>query len=96
MCIRDSAYAHALDEGDTETANAYLETFHQSAKLADELGLEVHFGHGLTYDNVGKVAAIPEAMELNIGHFLMGEAIFIGLDGAIAEMRNMISEARAT
>ena len=90
------AYAHALDAGDAQMAKAYVESFRQGAKLADELGLEVHFGHGLTYDNVGEIAAIPETMELNIGHFIIGEAIFNGLDGAIAEMRNMISEARAS
>ena len=90
------AYAHALDAGDAQMAEAYIESFRQGAKLADELGLEVHFGHGLTYDNVGEIAAIPETMELNIGHFIIGEAIFNGLDGAIAEMRNMISEARAS
>jgi pyridoxine 5-phosphate synthase len=89
------AYAHALDDGDEKKAEVHLEAFVRSAKLADQLGLEVHFGHGLTFDNVGKVAAIPETMELNIGHFLIGEAIFLGLDEAIAEMRNVISEARA-
>ena len=90
------AYAHAVGEGDTEAGEAYLETFWRGATLAHELGLEVHFGHGLTFDNVGPVAAIPEAMELNIGHFIIGEAIFIGLDAAIAEMRNLCSDARAT
>lgn len=90
------AYAHALDDGEIETAEAYLETFRRSAKLAHELGLEVHFGHGLTFDNVGPVAAIPEGMELNIGHFIIGEAIFMGLDAAITEMRILTSEARAT
>jgi len=89
------AYAHALDDGDMDTAKTYLATFRHSAKLADELGLEVHFGHGLTFDNVGPVAAIPEAMELNIGHFIIGEAIFMGLEAAITEMRNLSSDARA-
>ena len=64
------------------------------AALADKLGLEVHAGHGLTFANVGKVAALPEIVELNIGHFLIGEAIFIGLKPAIAEMRARIAEAR--
>jgi len=89
------AYAHALDDGKTEVAKAYLETFRASAKLADQLGLEVHFGHGLTFDNVGAIAAIPECMELNIGHFIIGEAIFLGLEGAITEMRHLASDARA-
>lgn len=90
------AYAHALEDDDQERALAYLETFRESAKLAHELGLEVHFGHGLTFDNVGAVAAIPECMELNIGHFIIGEAIFMGLDAAIEEMRRIASDARAT
>lgn len=88
------AYAHALDDGDLEAAENYLTAFASSAKLADELGLEVHFGHGLTFDNVEKIAAIPECMELNIGHFIIGEAIFMGLDGAIKEMRRLATEAR--
>ncbi len=90
------AYAHALDEGDTETADALLSSFKESAKLAASLGLEVHFGHGLTFDNVGPIAAIPECMELNIGHFIIGEAIFMGLDPAIQEMRRITAEARST
>ena len=90
------AYAHALDDGDTHAAEAYLETFGESAELAHKLGLEVHFGHGLTYDNVGPIAAIPQAMELNIGHFLIGEAIFVGLEAAIKEMRALTADARAT
>ncbi len=88
------AYAHALDDGSDEKAKDYLATFVKSAKLADELGLEVHFGHGLTFDNVGEIAAIPECMELNIGHFIIGEAIFLGIDDAIAEMRRIVTEAR--
>ena len=59
------------------------------------LGLEVHAGHGLTFDNVGPVAAIPQIAELNIGHFLIGEAVFTGLDAAIREMRRRMDEARA-
>ena len=55
----------------------------------------VHAGHGLTYETVGPVAALPEVMELNIGHFLIGEAIFVGLPAAIAEMRRLMDEARA-
>ena len=89
------AYAHALEAGEPKKADEYLEAFQSAAKLADSLGLEVHFGHGLTFDNVGPVAAIPECMELNIGHFLIGEAIFIGLDAAIAEMRERAGEGRS-
>jgi pyridoxine 5-phosphate synthase len=59
------------------------------------LGLEVHAGHGLTYDNVAPIAAIPEIAELNIGHFLIGEAVYIGLEAAIDEMRRRMDQARA-
>jgi pyridoxine 5-phosphate synthase len=57
-------------------------------------GLEIHAGHGLDYDTVGPVAALPEVRELNIGHFLIGEAIFVGLDAAIRGMRQRIDAAR--
>jgi pyridoxine 5-phosphate synthase len=66
-----------------------------AATLAHSLGLEVHAGHGLTFENVGAVAAIPELVELNIGHFIIGEAVFMGLDIAILEMRRAMIEARA-
>jgi len=62
---------------------------------AHSLGLEVHAGHGFTYDTVQPVAAFPEVRELNIGHFLIGEAIFSGLDPVIREMRRLMDEARA-
>jgi pyridoxine 5-phosphate synthase len=88
------AYAHAIEDGQTEKAQDYLDAFGKAAKLADALGLEVHFGHGLTFDNVGPVASIPECMELNIGHFIIGEAVFLGLEDAIAEMRRIVNEAR--
>jgi pyridoxine 5-phosphate synthase len=54
----------------------------------------VHAGHGLSFDNVGPIAAIPELIELNIGHFLIGEAVFTGLEAAIAEMRRLMKLAR--
>ena len=65
------------------------------AGFAHDLGLEVHAGHGLTYDCVGPVAALPRVRELNIGHFLIGEAIFRGLPDAIAEMRRIMDAACA-
>ena len=55
----------------------------------------MHAGHGLTFDNVKPIAAIPELVELNIGHFIIGEAIFIGLEDAIGRMRRLMDEARA-
>lgn len=90
------AYAHALEDGDLVKADDYISTFKKAATLADSLGLEVHFGHGLTFDNVEKIASIPECMELNIGHFIIGEALFMGLDAAIYEMRRLASDARKT
>ncbi len=71
-----------------------LEALTQAAKYAHSLGLEVHAGHGLNYKNVANIAAIPEIMELNIGHFLIGEAVFIGLKEAIAKMRSIMDNAR--
>ena len=66
----------------------------EAAKLAYSLGLECHAGHGLDYETVGAIAAIPEIVELNIGHFLIGESIFIGLPAAIARMRQLMHSAR--
>lgn len=65
-----------------------------AASLSVSLGLECHAGHGLSYDTVGAIAAIPEIRELNIGHFLVGEAIFVGLGAAIREMRSKMDAAR--
>ncbi len=72
-----------------------LKRLQAAAQYAYTLGLEVHAGHGLTYDNVGHVATIPEIAELNIGHFLVGEAIFVGLKDAVREMRTLMNKARA-
>lgn len=65
-----------------------------AATLAQSLGLEVHAGHGLTFANVGAIAALPELVELNIGHFLIGEAVFRGLEAAIRQMRAVMDAAR--
>lgn len=65
-----------------------------AAEFGANLGLEIHAGHGLTYENVAPIAAIPQIKELNIGHFLVGEAVFVGLDAAIREMRRRMNEAR--
>jgi pyridoxine 5-phosphate synthase len=71
-----------------------LERLATAAALTAQLGLECHAGHGLTYDNVGPVAALPQVMELNIGHFLIGQAIFDGLPAVIARMRALMTSAR--
>ena len=87
-------YSDLQAEGREAEAAAELDALREGARQAADLGLEVHAGHGLTYDNVGPVAAIPQVMELNIGHFLIGEAIFLGLGPAIEEMRRRMDLAR--
>jgi len=92
--LHTGAYCDAHAEGDLATRNRELDSLREMSAYAHSLGLEVHAGHGLTYDTVQPVAAFPEIRELNIGHFLIGEAIFRGLGGAIAEMRRMMDAAR--
>ncbi len=74
---------------------AELKRIVAAAAHAEAIGLECHAGHGLDYDTVGAVAAIPAIRELNIGHFLIGEAIFVGLEASIAGMRSRMDAARA-
>jgi len=73
----------------------HLDRIVQAARHAGAVGLECHAGHGLTFDTVAPVAALPEVVELNIGHFLIGEAIFGGLESAIKRMRALMDQARA-
>ena len=89
------AYCEAAAEGDLKKRDQLLGLLRDAARYGAEYGLEVHAGHGLGFDTVGPVAAIPEIRELNIGHFLVGEAIFSGLDAAIRRMRALMDEARA-
>ena len=93
--LHTGAYCDAHAEGDLETRDRELAALRDMSAYAHSLGLEVHAGHGLTYDTVQPVAAFPEVRELNIGHFLIGEAIFRGLAPAIAEMRRLMDEARS-
>jgi pyridoxine 5-phosphate synthase len=93
--LHTGAYCDAHAEGRFDDRDAELVRLREMAAFADSLGLEVHAGHGLTYDTVQPIAAMPQVMELNIGHFLIGEAIFRGLGPAIAEMRRLMDEARA-
>jgi pyridoxine 5-phosphate synthase len=72
-----------------------LERLVAAAKLTAEVGLECHAGHGLTYENVSPVAALPEVRELNIGHYLMGEALLVGLPASINEMKRLMDQARS-
>ncbi len=93
--LHTGAYCEAHLEGDAAARDAELDRLRDMAAFAHEIGLEVHAGHGLTYDTVKPIAAIPEVMELNIGHFLIGEAIYVGLETAIRRMRVLMDEARA-
>ena len=83
-------YAHAT--GDARATE--LKRIADMAALAARNGIEPHAGHGLTYDNVQPIAAIPQIAELNIGHYLIGEAVFVGLEPAIRQMRQLMDDAR--
>jgi pyridoxine 5-phosphate synthase len=93
--LHTGAYCNAAAAGDVKERERLLEAIREGAVYGASLGLEVHAGHGLSYDTVGPVAAISEIRELNIGHFLVGEAIFCGLDASIRRMRALMDEARA-
>ncbi len=89
--LHTGEYAHAAGEAQERE----LARLSAMAALAAREGIEPHAGHGLTYDNVMPVAAIPQVAELNIGHFLIGEAVFTGLEPAVRRMRQMMDAARA-
>ena len=88
--LHTGEYAHA--EG--EQVAVELKRLADMAALAARNGIEPHAGHGLTYDNVQPVAAIPQIAELNIGHYLIGEAVFVGLETAVRRMRDLMDAAR--
>jgi pyridoxine 5-phosphate synthase len=87
-------YAHAEGPNNVDARATELRRIADAAALAVKNGIEPHAGHGLTFDNVIPVAAIPQLAELNIGHFLVGEAIFIGLADSVRRMRDLMDEAR--
>ncbi|MAM41467.1 MAG: pyridoxine 5'-phosphate synthase [Erythrobacter sp.] len=87
-------YAHAHLDGDSERMARELKRVADMAALAAKNGIEPHAGHGLTYENVQPIAAIPQLAELNIGHYLVGEAVFVGLERAVRHMRELMDEAR--
>ncbi len=93
--LHTGAYCDFHVEGNLAARDSELQKLTEMSSLANSLGLEVHAGHGLTYDTVSSIAQLPEVIELNIGHFIIGEAIFRGLTPAIAEMRRLMDEARA-
>ena len=92
--LHSGAYCDYFHEGKLDESNAELQRITDMAAYAHSLGLEVHIGHGITFDTVKPLAALPEAKELNIGHYLIGESIFQGLQPAIHEMRRLMDEAR--
>jgi pyridoxine 5-phosphate synthase len=92
--LHTGAYCERALENDAAGVDRELERIVTAAHLAAEAGLEVHAGHGLTFDTVGAVSRLPQIVELNIGHFLIGEAIFVGLGAAVSSMRARMSEAR--
>ena len=93
--LHTGSFCEADIDGDSAVRASELRRLEESAAYAETLGLECHAGHGLTFDTVGDVAAIPTLVELNIGHFLVGEAIFGGFESAIKRMRSLMDNARA-
>jgi pyridoxine 5-phosphate synthase len=92
--LHTGAYCDAFLAGDEKKMMHELSRLEEGASEAHAMGLEVHAGHGLTFDTVSAVARIPEGMELNIGHFIVGEAIFGGLESSIKRMRVLMDQAR--
>jgi pyridoxine 5-phosphate synthase len=93
--LHTGAYAEAFLAEDRSRTEAELERIRRAAAHGAAIGLEVHAGHGLTEENVGPVAAVPQILELNIGHALIGAAIFVGLGDAIRAMRAAMERGRA-
>jgi pyridoxine 5-phosphate synthase len=88
--LHTGAYANAIGN----QREAMLHKIREAASYGTSIGLEIHAGHGLTFDNVQPIAVLPEIRELNIGHFLIGEAIFVGLVDAIQKMRRLMDDSR--
>jgi pyridoxine 5-phosphate synthase len=88
-------YCEAWLEGDSQAAAAELQRLERAAELAAGGGIEVHAGHGLDYDTAAHLAALPQIRELNIGHIIIGEAVFIGLPEAVSRMRSSIARGVA-
>jgi pyridoxine 5-phosphate synthase len=92
--LHTGSWCEALLEGDQDVSAKEFERIAASAAFAKSLGLEVHAGHGLDYASAETIAALPAIVELNIGHFLIGEAVFVGLDNAIRAMRKVMDRGR--
>ncbi len=92
--LHTGRYCDLFDAGDERLAGIELQRIRAAARHGAGLGLEIHAGHGLSFESVGPIAAVHEVRELNIGHFLVGEAIFVGLEASIREMRRLMDDAR--
>jgi pyridoxine 5-phosphate synthase len=92
--LHTGSWCDALEHGETDRAEAEFQRLARGAALGASLGLEMHAGHGLDFDTARRLAGVPEFVEFNIGHFLVGEAVFIGLPAAIAAMRQAMDEGR--
>jgi pyridoxine 5-phosphate synthase len=90
--LHTGAWCHALDLGESEKAQAEFSRLRAAADTCEKLGLECHAGHGLDFDSARVIAALPQIVELNIGHFLVGEAVFIGLEASVKRMLASIAE----
>jgi pyridoxine 5-phosphate synthase len=93
--IHTGAWCDAIAAGDIASADAEWLRIREGARLAHSLGLEVHAGHGLNYLTAEAIATVPEIVELNIGHFLVGEAIYAGLAAVVQSMRAAMDRGRA-
>ncbi len=93
--LHTGAWCEALAAGELAAAEAEFERLRLGARQAADLGLEVHAGHGLDFETAAQIAHFPEIVELNIGHFMIGEAIFDGLDGVVRQMREAIDRGQA-
>jgi pyridoxine 5-phosphate synthase len=92
--LHTGSWCDAVAHGELDKANREFGRIRVAAARAHELGIECHAGHGLDYDTARKIAALPQVVELNIGHFLMGEAIFVGLPETLRRMRAAMDEGR--
>jgi pyridoxine 5-phosphate synthase len=92
--LHTGTYCERALESDADATLAEVRRIERAARIAKGVGLEVHAGHGLTFNTVAAVARLPEVVELNIGHFLVGEGILVGLDNAVRRMRASMDEAR--
>ncbi len=93
--LHTGAWCHAIEAGEPMRAEREFERIRVAAARAHELGLECHAGHGLDFESAKRIAGVPQIVELNIGHFLVGEAIFVGIAASVRTMRAAMDQGRA-